>query len=173
MAEITLVRQSHATLTDAQREALHSALFGMVDGLSDQDKKSWRLLLRSWWRLEVGEITNIDTWIPRHGGFHRRHMKIETTVFKAQDRVASFTQFRLWLKVGAGFVDWMAGPTGGVVPIAKSISYKKCDEDKMRQFHDDAMAFLRTDHAVHYLWPHLSIPAAAEMMETILGGFGE
>jgi hypothetical protein len=67
----------------------------------------------------------------------------------------------------------MAGPKGGVVPIPKSISYRKCEEGVMRQFHDDAMAFLRTDYACKYLWPHLSSLQAAEMMETVLRRFDE
>ena len=100
-------------------------------------------------------------------------MVLETRVFQAQERIKSFEQFRLWLKLGSGFVDWMAGPRGGVVPVPRSISYKKCDEDAMRQFHDDAIEFLRTEHATRYLWPHLDAAAGESMIEAILGEFGE
>lgn len=173
MAEMMLAKMTDAALTDQQRAVLRETLFGMVDGLSDADKKTWR---RFWnWIMAAGsgEIFSIETWTPRVGWFHRKHMVMESTVFASQDRIKTFEQFRCWLKVGAGFVDWMAGPKGGVVPVPRSISYKKCDEDTMRKFHDDAVAFLRTEHASHYLWPHLPAGAAADMMETILGRFEE
>ncbi|MFT0547846.1 DUF1367 family protein [Allopusillimonas ginsengisoli] len=173
MAEITVVRQEHAELTEHQRNELRQALFGMIDGLTQEDRKSWRRFWNRILNLEVGEIFGVDTWIPRHGGFHRRHMKIESSVFKAQDRMASFTQFRYWLKVGAGFVDWIPGPKGGVVPIPRSISFKKCEEDVFRQFHEDVITFLRTDHAIKYLWPHLSLAQGAEMIDSVLGRFNE
>lgn len=100
-------------------------------------------------------------------------MVMETHVFRAQDRIKTFEQFRLWLKIGSGFVDWMAGPKGGVVPVPRSISYRKCDEDVMRQFHDDAIAFLRTAHATRYLWPHLNPAAGEQMIEAIFSEFDE
>lgn len=171
MSEITLAKMSDVELTDQQREILRNTLFGMVDGLSDDDKKSWR---RFWnWILKAGsgEILSIETWMPRVGSFHRMHMVMETKVFRGQERIKNFEQFRVWLKIGAGFVDWMPGPKGGVVPVPRSISYKKCDEDKMRRFHDDAVAFLRTEHAQKYLWPHLSPFMAEQSMEVILSGF--
>jgi hypothetical protein len=171
MSEIVLSKQTDLELTDQQREILRTTLFGMIDGLSESDKKSWR---RFWtWIMKAGsgEMFSIETWTPRNSKFHRMHMVMETSVFKSQERIKSFEQFRIWLKIGAGFVDWMAGPKGGVVPVPRSISYKKCDENKMRQFHDDAVAFLRTEHAQHYLWPHLTPFMAEQSMEIILTSF--
>lgn len=168
-----LAKMTDAELSQEQRQVLRTALFEMVDGLSDADKKTWR---RFWnWIMAAGsgEIFSIETWTPRNAAFHRRHMKIETELFKAQERIANFEQFRTWLKIGAGFVDWMAGPKGGVVPVPRSISYKKCDEDTMRQFHEDAIAFLRTEHAQKYLWPHLPAEKAQEMVEGVLVRFHE
>lgn len=173
MTDITLVKRSDIEFNADQRATLRLALFEMIDGLGDADKKSWRRFWNLITRAGAGEMFSIETWTARHGGFHRRHMKIETRVFQAQERIKSFEQFRLWLKLGAGFVDWMAGPKGGVVPVPRSISYKKCDEDVMRQFHADSVEFLRSEHACRYLWPSLSAEAAEKSMETILQGFGE
>ena len=171
MSEITLAKRSDAELTQLQKDVLRDALFGMVDGLSESDQKSWRRFWNWIWKAGSGEVFSIETWTPRVGWFHRKHMAMESKVFAAQERIKTFEQFRVWLKVGAGFVDWMAGPKGGVVPIPKSISYKKCDEDTMRQFHDDAVAFLRTPHAQKYLWPHLTPFMAEQSMEIILTSF--
>lgn len=168
-----LAKMSDAKLTQEQRQLMRAVLFEMVDGISEADKKTWR---RFWnWIMKPGsgEIFSIETWTPRNGRFHRLHMKIETSVFKSQERIHSFEQFRTWLKIGAGFVDWMAGPKGGVVPVPRSISYKKCDEDTMRQFHEDAIAFLRTEHAQRYLWPHLPADKAEAMVEGVLVRFAE
>jgi hypothetical protein len=173
MTEIVLAKLSDADLTEQQTSVLRTFLFDHIDGLSDADKKSWRRFWNWIMKSGSGEIFSIETWTPRVGVFHRRHMMIETTVFKAQERISNFEQFRSWLKIGSGFVDWMAGPRGGVVPVPRSISYKKCDEETMRRFHDDAMAFLRTSHAQKYLWPHLTPQQAEEMIETTLARFNE
>jgi len=171
MTEITLVKRSDVEPTEAQAAVLRSFLFESIDGLAEADQKSWRRFWNFIMKAGSGEMFTIDTWTERHGGFHKMHMVMETKVFQAQERIKNFPQFRLWLKVGAGFVDWMAGPTGGVVPVPRSISYKKCDEDEMRQFHLDAIAFLRTQHAQHYLWKHLTAQMADEMMESVLRSF--
>lgn len=173
MSEITLAKMTDVELTEQQRAALRVALFEMVDGLSDDDKKSWRRFWNWIWQAGSGEFFSIETWTPRSGPFHRRHMKIESTVFTAQERITHFESFRAWLKIGAGFTEWLPGPKGGIVPVPKSISYSKCDEDVMRQFHDDAVAFLRTQVAQKCLWPHLPTLKAQEMLESILGRFGE
>lgn len=173
MSEITLVKRTDLNLDDAQRATLRLALFEMIDGLGETDQKSWRRFWNWITRAGAGEIFSIETWAPRHGGFHKRHMVLESTVFRAQERIKTFEQFRIWLKIGAGFVDWMAGPKGGVVPVPRSISYRKCEEQTMRQFHEDAIAFLRSEHACRYLWPALSPEAADQAIETILQEFGE
>lgn len=67
--------------------------------------------------LEPGEFAIIEFVIPRSSPYHRRHMAIESAVFNAQERFDDFEQFRVWLKVGAGWVDWCAGPKGGAVPV--------------------------------------------------------
>jgi hypothetical protein len=173
MSEITLVKRTDLRLNDEQNATLRLALFEMIDGLAETDQKSWRRFWNWIVRAGAGEIFSIETWAPRHGGFHKRHMVLETFVFKSQERIKSFEQFRNWLKIGAGFCDWLAGPKGGVVPVPRSISYKKCDEDAMRQFHVDAIAFLRSEHATRYLWPHLDAAAGETMIEAILGEFNE
>ena len=43
----------------------------------------------------------------------------------------------------------------------------------MGQFHNDAVDFLRTEHAGRTLWRHLGPAQRIEMIETILRGFGE
>lgn len=173
MTEIVLVRNGKR-LSEPQIAAMMPALYGIVDGLSQTDKAAWRRFWKRVTKLEEGEVFSVETWAPRVGAYHRRHMLIESRVFQAQERIASFSDFRAWLKMGAGFCTWLPGPRGGgVIPIPKSISYKKCDEDTMRQFHEDAIAFLRTPHALKVLWPHLSPEQGEETIERLLAEFEE
>ncbi len=171
MSTINLMRTDKAMPSNL--EAARELLFGALDGFNRDDKKAWR---RFWKRLigmEPGEMARVEAWMPRSGPYHRRHMKIEQSVFDAQDRFGDFEQFRYWLKVGAAWVTWAAGPKGGVVPIPKSISYAKADEEEYRRYHEQVIEFLRGEHAADYLWPHLKGARSAEMMNSILEGFNE
>lgn len=152
-------------------EAVREFLFGVIDGFNKKDRAGWRRLWKKIYSLDPGEMLTLEIVFPRSGLFHRRHMKIEQTIFDQQERFDNFEMFRYWLKVGSGFVTWAAGPKGGVVPIPKSISYAKADEEEFRQFHADAMQFLRGPHAAKYLWPKAPDPYAS--MDAILNEFGE
>jgi hypothetical protein len=171
VSDITLVRQQPVEISDAEKEAARRVLFGIVDGLGEHGKKQWRRFVNGLLRLEPGEMVDIKTRKARSGKFHRRHMVIETRVFEHQEKFEHFEQFRNWLKVGAGFCDWIPGPRGAVIPVPRSIAFDKLEEDDMRQVHDDMVAFLRTERAGGVLWPHLKPPARTEMVELLLSEF--
>lgn len=173
MADITLVRQQNIVLTDEERAVARRVMFGIVDGLGERGRKQWRRLWHRLLKLEPGEMVDIKTNQERLGWYHRKHMALESALFEAQERFEQFEAFRAWLKTGSGFVDWYPGPKGGVIPVPKSISYAKLEQAEMETFHADAIEFLRTGHAIKTMWPHLAAPAAAEMLETVLGDFGE
>lgn len=174
MTEIVLVKQDRQPIAEADREAARRVLFGAIDGLSEQHRKSWR---RIWhWFLnhaEPGEMLEIRTHRERIGWYHRKHMALEQRVFEAQERFQHFGQFRAWLKTGAGFVDWIPGPKGGVIPVPKSISYSQLEQDEMERVHADIVVFLRTEHAGRVLWPHLPDASRTQAIEAILGEFDE
>jgi len=173
MPEITLVKRGEISLTDTERSLVHRVLFDMIDGLGALNQKRWRRFWNRFLRSEPGEMATITTASQRMGSYHRRHMLIESKVFAGQERIASFETFRYWLKLGAGFVDWMPGPKGGVVPVPRSISYAACEEGVFREFHDAAIAFLRTEHAIAYLWPKLPREQRFDAIDNILLPFEE
>lgn len=170
MTQIHLVRQDNE-MSEQERGQFFSLLLRLVDGLGDLHRKRVRRFFNWLFKLDVGEMATIDVIQPRSGQFHKFHMKLESSVFEGQERIQHFEQFRYWIKVGAGFVDWLKGPSGGVVPVPRSISYAELAEPEYREFHDEVLKFLRGPHAAKYLWPHLTGQQAAEMMESILGGF--
>lgn len=173
MAEITLVRKPDVQLSEQEKAIARKAMFGFVDGLGERGQKQWRRLWNRLMKLEPGEMVELRTHQERIGWFHRKHMALESAVFEAQERFEEFEAFRAWLKTGSGFVDWYPGPKGGVIPVPKSISYAKLEQADMEQFHTDAVVFLRTPHACKTMWPHLAPAKALEMLEAVLGGFGE
>lgn len=173
MPEITLVRQQVGQIPEQDAAAARRVIFGIVDGLGERGRRQWRRLWNGLMRLEPGEMVEITTVQPRLGWYHRKHMAMEQAVFEAQERFQEFEGFRTWLKVGSGFVDWYPGPKGGVIPVPRSISYAKLEQGEMEQFHGAAVDFLRTEHAGRTLWKHLSPHQRIQMIETILGGFGE
>lgn len=173
MTDITLVKQNPVDIPETDKDAARRVLFGIVDGLGDRGRKQWRRFINGLMRLEPGEMVEIKTHKARSGPFHRRHMAIETALFESQEKFDQFEQFRNWLKVGAGFCDWIPGPKGAVIPVPKSIAFDKLEDDEMRQVHEDMVAFVRSEHAGKTLWRHLSPVARGEMVESILRGFGE
>ena len=173
MSDITLVRQHEEAISDEDRMVARRVLFGIIDGLGERGKKQWRRFFNGLMRLEPGEMVYIKTHKPRDGVFHRKHMLLEQRAFEAQEKFAVFEQFRNWLKVGAGFCDWLPGPKGGVIPVPKSIAFDKLEDGDMRQVHDDIVEFLRTAHAGKTLWRHLSETQRIEMIEAVLADLGE
>ena len=111
MSKVCLVRTGMEV--PATLDAVRNFLFGVFDGFRQDDRKGWRKIWKRLMGLEPGELAVIEFVIPRSGPFHRRHMAIISAVFDAQERFDDFEQFRIWLKVGAGWVDWCAGPKGG------------------------------------------------------------
>lgn len=171
MAEITLVRQNPCEISEADRDAARRVLFGLVDGLGELGKKQWRRFFNGLMRLEPGEMVEIRTHKERTGWYHRKHMALEQMVFESQEKFTEFETFRTWLKVGSGFVDWHAGPKGGVIPVPKSLSYAKLEQGEMETVHDNMVQFLRTEHAGKTLWKHLDAQRRIDMIEMILAGF--
>lgn len=177
MPDIAVIkREEISTFTEAELDVVKRYLFEKFGGLGEENERKWR---RFWWsannRLEVGEILEIKTRMERSSPFHRRHFKIENAVFEAQDTFADFDNgFRDWLKIGAGHVEWMPNPYGGLpIPRAKSTSYTAMEDGEFREFHDRAMRFLRTDRAVSQLWPHLNYWRGLDMLDSILMEFRE
>lgn len=173
MPEITLVRTAEPMPSEQELGVIRRFLFGLFKGATDKDDKRWNRFWRMASGKEPGEIFDVETVFPRYTPFHKRHMKIEQDVFNAQDRFKDFDRFRDWLKIGAGFVEWVPGAKGGIVPLPKSISYADTDEQVFREFHANVIDFLRGEHAAPFLWRHLGADKAHEMMDSILQEFRE
>lgn len=172
MTVLTLVRQHDEPISEDELLVVRKVVFGIIDGLGDVNRKRWRRFWSGLRRLAPGEMVEVSTRKQRSGPFHRRHMAIEHRVFDSQERLDEFSVFRDWLKVGCGFCDWLPGARGGVFPIPRSIAYDQLEDDAMREFHEQAVAFLRSAHACKFLWPKLPAQQREAAMDSLLGEFG-
>lgn len=122
-----------------------------------------------WWApvFNRGEGLQAYPITARHGKFHAMHMTVETRLFEHQDGFIQLKAFREWLKTGAVFGKFVATPVG-LVFEPSSLKYEDCSDDEMREFHADALEFLRTPHALHTLWPHMTLADAGETLELLL-----
>lgn len=170
--EIILIKQTDARLTEQDAAAVRRFLFEHIDGCNDVDKKSWR----SWWRALVnagsGEYFSISIKRQRHGPFHRLVMLVLSTVYKAQERFDDFRIFRSFVKLGAGFVDYVPDmKNGGMMAVPKSQSFDECSEEEVRMFFHEAQIFMRSEACYSVLWPALSPDLADKAMNEILQRF--
>ena len=171
MTDITLTKRTDSPIPAERRAMFREFLFEMIDGQAEEDQKAWRRFWNGVLNLGSGEFFSIKTLIPRYLPSHKRQMALEGEIFKNQERFKNREEFRLWLKVGSGWVTWASGPKGGVFPVPKSISFAKCDEGEFHKYRDGVDEFLRSTHAQHYLWPALSPMVAEATMLAILGEF--
>lgn len=135
-------------------QALSRVLFGWIRGVDAVHDARWRRLWQNLFHTKtVNPTLSLYVVTERSGRFHARHMAIEGRIFAAQEVFLTRAAFRTWLKTGAAFGNYEATPAG-LVFVPSSTSYDDCSDDEMREFHEDAMRFLRTPHALATLWPH-------------------
>jgi len=169
--EIVLVKQTDNKMTDQEASVVRRFLFEYIDGLNLVDKRAWRRFCGSLNDAAEGEYFLIKLWRQRSGVFHRGHMKMMSVIFEQQETFEDFRIFRSWVKLGAGFVDYVPNGDGELIPVPKSVNFDDCSEDEMRLFHEDACNFFRTEHAQKILWPSLSSTISDISMNEILKSF--
>lgn len=168
---IVLIKQTDQQLEGEPARAVRGFLFDWFKGASEQDEKAWRRFMRAMNEGAAGEYFQFKIERQRVGWKHRKQMALEGKILKATERFTDREPFRLWLKVGAGFVDWVPGPKGGVLPVPRSLNFNTCSEEEFAEYRDQVAAFLRSAHCHKYLWPGLTEQAGAAAMETILEPF--
>lgn len=173
MAEITIQRTDEPAPTEAEKAALRRVLFGVVKGASQDDAKAWNRFWKRLFQLEPGELCMLDLILPRIGPFHRRWMVFETALFESQERFDNRDTMRDWIKIASGFCEWCPGAKGGVVPIPRSVSYRKADQLLFEKFVDGAVEFCKTEHFAKFLWKHASAESRDALQAELIGEYEE
>lgn len=169
--KLVMIKQTDALLEEPAASTVRNWLFGFFKGATEIDEKAWRRFMRAMNEGAAGEYFQITVERQRVGWKHRKQMALEGAIFKTTERFTDKESFRLWTKVGAGFVTWAAGPKGGVFPVPKSINFNTCSEEEFAEYRDLVAVFLRSAHCHKYLWPGLTEQAGAEAMEAIIEPF--
>lgn len=144
---------------------------GQLVGMGEKDKKAYARFKKQVRELEPGELYTIDAWFPRNPKLHGLHFAMLTQIFDAQEQFADPEQLRMWLQVGAGHAEFVPGPTGRMVAIPRSISFRAVDDADFAAHHEAVKAFLRSEHAQAFLWGHLTPGTRADLVEALLLGF--
>jgi hypothetical protein len=144
---------------------------GKLVGAGEKDKKAYAAFRKKVEALVPGECYQLTVWFPRNQKLHGLHFVLLTTVFDNQEQFSDLDQLRMWLQVGAGHCTFVPGPTGRMVALPKSISFRAVDDQDFAEHHEKMKDFLRTTHAKAFLWPHLSESEQDAMVDTILSQF--
>jgi len=138
--KITIVRGGETLPPKPIMDYVSKFLFGIFDGWTDEDKKSWRKLWRHLMTLEPGEFANMEFIFPRNPKFHRKFFGLLNFAFEAwePDRVRknykgrpvakNFDQFREDVLILAGYSEQTFDLRGNMKLKAKSISFAKMDD---------------------------------------------
>jgi hypothetical protein len=149
-------------------EALSRVCFHWIRGVDEVHDRRWRRLLSNLFHTrDAAPVLQFYPVVDRSGRFHKRHMAIEGRIYENQDGFLQREAFRIWLKTGACWGHYEAF-NGALVFVPNSCSYEDASDDEMREFHEDAIAYLRTPHALAVLWPAVVPERRLEMLETLL-----
>ena len=151
---------------------------GKLVGFTENDRKwlgRWRSVCAS---LEPGELLSFDFKLPGNRRFHNLCMRLKRDLFEAQEKFTDFEQFRKWLYVGSGHVDWVVGPKGGVICLPGTFSDEievgeATGDEAKRVVFEKIKAWCRTGEPAARLWKHLNDAQRAEMVERILAPYEE
>lgn len=155
-------------IPDNERDIIRRFLFDHMRGMGQVDDKRWRRLWGRLWAAEPGEGFQLYVSEERSGPFHRRHRVILEKLFASQERFRHIDKLHDWLKVGAGFVDWVPGKDHKPVAIPRSTNFEVCSEDDARELHLAVVDFLHESRSQRYLWKTIKPARRPEMLDAVL-----
>lgn len=144
---------------------------GKLDGITERFRRGyakWRKLLS-----EMGPRDSVEFTfkVPRSGPYHRRFFSIVNRLFDMQEQFDDDEQFLQWLKVGAGYCDFVPGPKGKMVALPKSISWASLDQAEFEPIAESIFAFMRTRHFSQFLWPETISDVSMQVVGDTLAEF--
>lgn len=129
---------------------------GKVEGFGAKGHRAFQKFRRVVAEMALGETIQFTYRLPRSPQHHRYVFARLSALFDMQETFADFDHLMVFLKVGAGFVDFMPGPDGKLVAVPKSIAWIELEEKDFTEVRQAIWDFLLTEQAQAALWPHLS-----------------
>lgn len=90
-------------------------------------------------RWKTGDVIEASVKRPRNGKFHRKYFALLNVGFENQDKYESFEDFRMEVQLRAGHYREHITMKGTLVPVVKSVSFAKCDEDEFADMYSQAL----------------------------------
>lgn len=142
---------------------------GKLAGLGEKASRAWAKFRAHVAEMAHGETVELTVKLPRSPAHHRLFFARIQELHDRQEQFADADRLRQWLTVGAGYCDLVPGPKGRMVALPQSIKWSRMDEAEFSALHQAVEAFLWTDHARRFLWPHLSDEATYAAVAQVLG----
>ena len=140
---------------------------GKLAGFGDKGRRAYAKFQRMVQELEVGETLAFSYKRPRSPQHHRFFFARMNNLLDMQESFKDLEELVVFLKVGAGLVDFMPS-CGQLVAVPKSISWHALDEQEFTEAHRVIVDFLWTPEAQRALWPNLTEAKRYEMVEVLL-----
>lgn len=141
---------------------------GKLQGVGEKGARAFAKFRRRIELLQPGDTLHFEWREPRSPAHHRLFFSKLGALLDRQEQFDSSEKLRHWLTVGAGYCDFVPGPTGRMVALPQSIAFHALDEADFSDLHAKVDAFLWSDHARAFLWPHLSDVQTYGLIEQLL-----
>lgn len=131
---------------------------GRLRGLGEESERAYHRWKRLVADMDCGETLEFSFVIPRCPKHHRAFFRKVRILLDRTESMTDFTGLRKWMVAGAGYVD-----ADGAV---QSLAFAGMDEVEFAELHRRVDDFLRSEHALEFLWPHLTARAQHEAIES-------
>ena len=138
---------------------------GKLAGLGEKNHASLVKFRRMLQEAAPGETFSFSYRCPRSPRHHKWFFARVNELLGMQEVFTDLEHLIVFLKVGAGFVDFLPGMDGQLVAVPKSIAWHLLDEREFTEVRMAMQAFLWTPQAQAALWPQLTPDQRYVMVE--------
>ena len=143
---------------------------GKLCGLGEKHHASLVKFKRMLHAAAPGETFAFSYKVPRSPQHHRWFFARVNELLGMQETFTDMEHLMVFLKVGAGFVEFMPGTDGQLVAVPKSIAWHTLDEREFTEVRMAMQTFLWTQQAQAALWPRLNPDQRYAMVDTWFRG---
>jgi hypothetical protein len=144
---------------------------GKLAGMGEKGGRAYAKFLKRVNDLAPGDTLHFEWREPRSLPHHRLFFGKVNALLDIQEQFDDADKLRQWLTVGAGYCDFVPGPTGRMVALPQSIAFHKLEEPAFAELHSQVDGFLWTHHARRFLWPHLTDEQSYAVVEQFMERF--
>jgi len=144
---------------------------GKLAGMGEKGGRAYSKFLKRVKDLAPGDTLHFEWREPRSLPHHRLFFGKVNALLDIQEQFDDADKLRQWLTVGAGYCDFVPGPTGRMVALPQSIAFHKLEEPEFAELHSQVDGFMWTLHARRFLWPQMSDEQSYAMVDQFMERF--